>query len=133
MKGRLRGLAVGAGLALGLGALLAVPAAAHIGTITSVTLNGAPAPVTVVPGESIAVVMEVTNHDNNLPWRCSQWDVGSGTTDVDTGNHTGNFGVESESFPIMAPAAVGTHDLPSTRANRTMPLYVPVQASQPPW
>src|SRR5262245_16036961 len=82
-------------------------------TITSVTLNGGSS-VTVLPGQSIAAVVDVTTtgNGNNANWRSSGWVISTTAPStyniVDHANHDG-AGDYSESFTITAPTTAGTY------------------------
>src|SRR5262249_20610913 len=82
-------------------------------TITSVTLDGA-SNVSVNPGSSITVVMDVTTASpGNANWRSSGWLISTtppGTyTIVNHADHDG-AGNYTETFTITAPTASGTYN-----------------------
>jgi hypothetical protein len=85
-------------------------------TIQGVTLDGGPS-VTVAPGASITAAVTVkrtgTSHAEkdwkSTAWRISTTPPGS-LTCVDTPNHTGSAGTDTESFPITAPTPAGTYN-----------------------
>ncbi|MGD9118474.1 MAG: PKD domain-containing protein, partial [Dehalococcoidia bacterium] len=89
----------------------AIPAMASQ-TVNWVTLDGGSS-VTVAPGATITVVMNVTTSGSGSSndWESSGWQIGSsGYTCVDTPDHTYPEGTYTESFTITAPMTEGTYD-----------------------
>lgn len=93
-----------------LASLLVMGQIAHAAqTFGVVTVNGG-ASVTVLPGSSVSVVVNVTT-SGGTRWRATSWQIGTGTvTCVDHANHDAN-GSYSEAFSITAPAAEATYNL----------------------
>ncbi|MGD9116291.1 MAG: PKD domain-containing protein [Dehalococcoidia bacterium] len=91
--------------------LTAVPAAAAR-SFDSVTLDGGSS-VTVAPGATITVVMNVTTsgYGGNDDWRSTSWQIGGGGyACVDHADHSGD-GSYSETFTITAPMTDGTYNV----------------------
>lgn len=69
-------------------------------------------PVTVAPGATIEVAINVTASVPGTQWRATAWDVNGTSACVDHGNY--NNTTATETFNITAPAVPGTYDLTLT-------------------
>ncbi len=80
-------------------------------SVTNATVNGG-STTTVGPSASITASVTVNRTAEGDTWSSTSWQIGSGTAQcVDTPDHTGAPGTNTEIFSITAPATANTYNV----------------------